>query len=98
MKIPKQVTVGSKRYRIERPAKMRSPLLGYIHYEKRTITVARRNAWAGTPRTARQQAATFWHEITHAILKDMDHRLESNERFVEAFAQRLTTVIYTARF
>ena len=43
-------------------------------------------------------ADTFWHEITHAILKDMNSKLHANESFVTKFANRLTTVISTAKF
>ena len=41
---------------------------------------------------------TFWHEMTHAILDDMGHDLTHNERFVTAFANRLSDAIDSAKF
>jgi len=41
---------------------------------------------------------TFWHELTHAILKDMGSKLEANEDFVCAFSSRLNKAILSARF
>ena len=32
---------------------------------------------------------TLWHEVVHAVLKDMKNPLESNEKFVDEFAKRL---------
>ena len=43
-------------------------------------------------------ANTFWHELTHAILHDMKHKLETDEKFVTAFADRLTQAVNSARF
>lgn len=43
-------------------------------------------------------AETFWHEVTHAILHDMDHPLWRDEGFVTAFSQRLAKAIDSARF
>jgi len=36
--------------------------------------------------------------LTHAILKDMGSKLESNETFVTNFAHRLNNAILSARF
>jgi hypothetical protein len=41
---------------------------------------------------------TFWHEVVHAILYEMDSRLFSNERFVDTFAKHLSSAIRSARF
>jgi hypothetical protein len=40
---------------------------------------------------------TFWHELTHAILHDMNHPLWKNERFVSGFAERLNRAVNSAR-
>ena len=48
--------------------------------------------------TKRKMSDTFWHEVTHAILEDMGHKLEADEKFVTAFANRLTKVITKAEF
>jgi hypothetical protein len=52
----------------------------------------------GRYRTDRQISETFWHEVTHAILHDMDHPLWKDEKFVTAFSKRLNEVVHTARF
>ncbi len=42
-------------------------------------------------------AETFWHEVTHAILHDMQHPLWRDEKFVTAFSKRLNEVVHTAK-
>jgi hypothetical protein len=41
---------------------------------------------------------TFWHELTHAILHEMDHPLFRSEVFVTQFAKLLSQSINSARF
>lgn len=48
-------------------------------------------------RTERQIGDTFWHELTHAILFDMDSRLAFNEKFVHEFSKRLSEAVHTAQ-
>lgn len=72
-------------------------LFGDINYDTKTIRVAMRHPKTLKPMTERQQSYTFWHEMTHAILKDMGHRLEANEEFVDAFAIRLNDAIHNAK-
>jgi predicted SprT family Zn-dependent metalloprotease len=40
---------------------------------------------------------TFWHELTHCILYDMGNSLCDNERFVTAFANRLSQAVNSAK-
>jgi len=40
---------------------------------------------------------TFWHELTHAILYEMDHPLYRNEQFVTKFSTLLNRAINTAK-
>lgn len=68
-----------------------------------TFIPACRHLWVATQhkgkaRKSQDIAETFWHEVTHAILRDMDHPQWDDETFVTAFSKRLTQVIYTARF
>lgn len=44
------------------------------------------------------KTATFWHEVTHAVLHNMQHPLWRNERFVQEFSVRLSELIKTATF
>lgn len=53
---------------------------------------------AGLPREPAAVTETFWHEAMHAILHDMDHRLNHDEQFVTGVAKRLTQIVNTARF
>lgn len=97
MKLPKSIRVGSKRY-VVATSDSGGKNLGFIDYDDRCVFVSTRNPKTGKLRTERQQAYSFWHEMTHAILKDMGHKLEANEEFVDAFAIRLNDAIHNAKF
>ena len=52
-----------------------------------------------SPRKPAEMHETFWHEITHAILHEMDEtRLAFDERFVKQFGMLLSKAIDSARF
>jgi hypothetical protein len=49
--------------------------------------------------TSNEINESFWHELVHAILYDMDeHKLNRNEAFVTAFAKRLSEAVDSAAF
>lgn len=98
MRLPKKVMLGYKRYQVEVHETLDRKRLGEIRYAERRILIGRRHPSTGKLQTARQQAHAFWHEVTHGILKDMGHRLEASEEFVDAFSRRLNNVIHTAKF
>jgi len=87
--IPNRVLVGKTRYDIMVQAVPRKGF-GCIYFEQRVIQIA--------PRAASKMRLTFWHEMTHAILRDMGHGLATNEHFVEQFSERLHKLIETAEF
>lgn len=93
--LPKAVKVGDGWYRVDRPEAIPG-CRGTCEYGTKTISVASRSA--GYAYTSLEQFNTFWHELTHAILKDMGSPLESDEKFVSAFSDRLTTAITSAKF
>lgn len=98
MRIPSQVKVGKQRYKIKQVKYSPKPgTMGAVSYDRSVIYVAR---WSegGRRYTRKEMYDTFWHELTHAILKDMGSQLEGSENFVTKFANRLTTAITTARF
>lgn len=98
MKIPKQLRVGSKLYKVLRVRNIpRRFLRGLAEFQEKRIQIAKRSS-SGRQFTQAEQEETFWHELTHAILEDMNHKLYSNEPFVERFSKRLTRAIRTARF
>jgi len=95
MKIPKEVTIGITAYQIQEPDTIKG-CRGITKYNKRIIKVAKGNAYYHY--TTGDRSNTFWHELTHAILHDMDDKLAYDEKFVTAFADRLDQAIKTAKF
>jgi hypothetical protein len=49
-------------------------------------------------RTQQERQRTFWHEVTHAVLLTMHHKLGQDEVFVTHFGLLLEELIRTARF
>jgi hypothetical protein len=100
LQIPKTIRVGNKRYSIEIIETMlRQRIMGTIDYDKQTIKIGRRSNVTGRSYTQTMMSETFWHELVHAILNDLgEHALNKNEKFVTAFANRLTKAIRSARF
>lgn len=99
MRIPKQIKIGRKWYTVE-VVKFSDKYgtMGNCDYNERTITVATHSTLTRQRYKSEDIDDTFWHEVVHCILKDMDNKLESNEKFVLAFANRLTKAINSARF
>ena len=99
LQIPKTIRVGSKRYSIEVVETMlRQRIMGTIDYDKQTIKVGRKSNVTGRAYTQAMMSETFWHELTHAVLEDMGSALTDNERFVRAFANRLSDAVDSAKF
>jgi hypothetical protein len=97
MLIPKTFKISKVEYKVEQPLHMARELLrGNFDFAQRTLRVAEYCSGAKLTEAVRNEV--FWHETTHAILKDMHHRLHSNEGFVDAFSKRLAEVIATAKF
>ena len=94
MLIPKSFRLGRKKYKIERHANS-NRVRGTIVPEGKRIKIF--DAVRGIPRADIDVAATFWHEVTHAILWDMDHPRWKDEAFVVAFSKRLNQVVHTAK-
>jgi hypothetical protein len=95
MPIPNKIKVGDKWYKIEK-VEVIAGCKGDVTYEDKTIRIASRSA--NYAYTADEQINTFWHELTHTILKDMDSKLEADELFVTAFADRLHNAVKSAKF
>jgi hypothetical protein len=95
MLLPKTVEVGETTYTINQPKEIEG-CLGQIDFTEKVIYVAKQ---ARNCKLANEERSdTFWHELTHAILNDMNHPLTRNERFVTAFAHRLNEAILSAKF
>lgn len=88
--IPKSVVVSRKRYHVHvGDAKRFKRANGYIDFVPANIYVH-------TNKRSKMQE-TFWHELTHAILYEMDHPLYNNEKFVTRFSKLLNQAINTAK-
>lgn len=100
MKIPKELKVG-KRTVVVKEQKVvkinKQECRGAFHLKEAVIRVSRENL-NGYKYTPAERSETFWHELTHAILYDMDNRLAYNEKFVIAFSKRLDQAIRSAKF
>jgi len=97
MQIPKQISVGRKTYVITRPHTIQDPAsYGRTYYDENRIEIAR---FDNQGNTFEQEEIddTFWHELTHCILYDMGHPLCDSERFVTAFANRLSQAVNSAK-
>ena len=97
--IPKLLRIGEMKYSVEVvEAMLEKSWQGSIAYGPQRIKIARTSNVSGRPFADHEMQATFWHEITHAILYDMDNSLYKNEKFVTEFSTRLAQAIKTARF
>jgi hypothetical protein len=100
LNIPKKIKVGDKWYSVDVVESMKHKgHMGHIDYEAKTIEVSRKSNTTGRAYKECDVRDSFWHELVHAILKDMGHeRLNRNEQFVSRFANRLSSAIDSARF
>lgn len=99
MKIPKRLKVGKRWYKVDVIDKMWvKGTMGNTDYDTGRIAVATRSTLTNQRYKEEDVYDTFWHELTHAILKDMGSKLEANEKFVCAFSSRLNNAILSARF
>jgi hypothetical protein len=96
-KLPSKIKIGNKWFKVNHVHEIRDShtgkptIMGRINYKRQIIEVAHKYP-------AVEVRNTFWHEMTHGILEDMGHELCDNERFVTAFANRLSDAIDSAKF
>ena len=99
MKIPKKIKVGKAWYQVNQFKHMhKKGVMGGTWYKEKVIELATHSNTTGVRFKKEDVYDTFWHELTHAILKDMGSKLEADEKFVTAFSERLTNAIISARF
>ena len=98
--IPRLIRVGSKRYSVEViEALLDKQKVGRIQYPEQRIQIGLRNGMTNRKLPASEIRDSFWHELVHAILYDMErHNLNRDEAFVIGFASRLSKAIDSARF
>jgi hypothetical protein len=100
MKTPKKIRIGKRWYTVAVKDRLRPKgQMGWVKFPPISrIEIAQRSGITGRSFTALEISDTFWHEVTHAILNDMEHELCLDEAFVEQFSSRLNNAIHSARF
>ncbi len=98
--IPRRIRIGKKQYSIDVvETLLNRGDMARVFYDKNKIEIGKRSARTGRKYSRNEMHDSFWHELVHAILYDMDeHVLNGNERFVTEFAKRLAKAIDSARF
>jgi predicted SprT family Zn-dependent metalloprotease len=97
--IPYRIRVGDKLYSIDVVETMRRKNeMGRTYYDLQRIEIGETSNVNGRKYTENEIDDTFWHELVHAILFEMGHRLHNNEDFVTAFAGHLAKAIKSAKF
>jgi len=98
--LPKKIKIGERWYSVEVVEAMQDKLdMGRVMYLEKKIKLGLRNGMTGRKFNLDDVKETFWHELVHAILRDMEeHKLNKREEFVEGFAKRLNIAINSARF
>lgn len=100
LELPRKIRVGKKMYTIDiLETMLQSGDMARVHYDRNRIEVGKKSSVTGRRYSRKEMNDSFWHELIHAILYDMDeHQLNRNERFVTEFAHRLSEAIDSARF
>lgn len=98
MLIPKAFTLGKTKYKVQMVRHTEPKgTMGKVYYDLGRIEIASNSGRNNRSFKQEEIDDTFWHEVTHAILRDMGHKLWNNERFVTDFANRLTQVVNTSK-
>lgn len=97
MELPKTIQIGATKYHVFQLKKGSFRFSGDVSYKYGLIRIHMLNGMK-QPRKPERIRNTFWHEVTHAVLHDMDNPLYNDEAFVTAFADRLSSAIDSARF
>lgn len=99
MVIPKQMKIGKHRYKIKVVPQMPTKGdMGRTHYGSKEIMLGLATNPGNDKYMEVEINETFWHEVTHAILFEMNSPLAFNERFVDQFGFMLSKAIHTAKF
>ena len=100
--VPLAFKLSGKRYKVVEAESLKTTrgrsLMGKLEVEKRVVTVALHNASTMRKYDKGEVGNSFLHELTHAILFDMDHKLATDECFVTNFADRLQEALETFKY
>jgi hypothetical protein len=96
VKLPYTMKVGRKKVYVTLRARNGRRITGCYSPLVGALTV-----YTGHELRPRSDAAirtTFFHELTHAVLYEMQHPLARDEKFVTEFARLLSGAVETAKF
>ena len=98
--LPRKIKVGKKMYTIDIVESMlERGHMAAVYYADKQIKIGTSSNVTGKKFSADDIHDSFWHELVHAILFDMDeYTLNRNEKFVTEFATKLADAIKSARF
>lgn len=97
-KIPNKFTVGGQDINIKQVELCENSDLGNIILGQGEIQIAN-FVTRGVEQSYTSKLNTFYHELTHAILKTMgEYELNNNERFVCSFSSLLTEAIRSFKY
>jgi len=95
--LPNEMQIGKKKYSVVQPEKVGNGWdKGVVDVKAKRIELGKRS-FNGAKFSAEERYETLFHEMTHAILYEMNHPLWRNEKFVNRFDKHLTDAICTAR-
>lgn len=94
---PKALTIGDHKYDVKLVHQIPG-CCGSVNYTYKYINLGLTSSRTKTSYKREVMDDTFWHEVTHAILYEMGHKLYRNEAFVTKFANLLTKAIHSAKF
>lgn len=92
--IPKKLKIGAHWYTVNTDQPPRKRALGTIYYKHKKINLAPLHLH----KSVDDLHDTFWHEVTHAVLHEMNNPLYRDEWFVTQFSGILNKAIKSARF
>jgi len=88
-----KIKIGKTQYTLSRVPSLEPPIArGRVNYTTRTIQIAERSGRPLRKRSPRSKKHTLWHELVHAMLKDMGSTKERDEVFVDELAKRIVQV------
>ncbi len=88
---PSSFKVGASPYKVHYVDEDRGREYGAIYYSLKSVVIYTKN------RSELSVSETFWHELTHAVLREMGHELYNDESFVTPFAKLLNEAINSAK-
>ena len=97
VKIPKSYKVGGQKIEVRRVERCDENAMGICSVHTGYIEIAEK-LFKDDVQSEDCKNNTFYHELTHSILKTMGHDLNNDEQFVCCFSSFLTEAMEKAYF